>query len=242
MTITASALVIHATSPARDLTGLLRLDHDSHCAQCARPIQAGEPVRPTSHLPKTFTDQAALISDAPAICSDCVSISSQRYMQALATAVTTLDGIYACRKSADLAYWIVNPPEGPWTFTISTAQMQHIHWKASVNTSRELFSLCLDGRALPVRRRRLLTAANESQAFFKKLEEAPTPPGKKKPDKPRYLVRTNLDVPFSAVVDSAASAAHRRLIAELLPGELWLLCRIQNQDLSTPNHPPSLIP
>lgn len=241
MIATAPSLVLHATSPERTLAGLLHIDHDSHCAQCARPIHAGEPVRPTSHLPKTFTDQATLIPGAMAICSDCVTISSQRYMQALATAVTTLDGIYACRKSADLAFWIVNPPDGPWTFTISTAQMQHIHWKATVNTSRDLFSFCLDGRVFPVRRQRLLAAAIESQAFFKALDDAPPPAGKKKPYRPRYLVRTNLDVPFSAVTDSAATDAHRRLIAGLLPGELWLLCRIQNQNLSEPNHPPSLI-
>lgn len=244
MTLTAPQLMLTAAPSKQGRRGVTAREA-THCGFCARDIAVGEVVVPLSDLRPSFTDQPSLVVDAWAMCSDCAQLSDKRYMSEFACSVVTETDVVAFRKNVHIAYFVYNPPRGPFLALVGTKSSQHIVWKARVNYNADLFFLCLEGSNYIVRRKLLLRAAQASRDQFAEIESrralCKTRAGKGEIGYPHHLLRCNFKVAFHGEIAYSASAVNRALIQSLSPGELWLLPRIQGQDPAKLEAPPSLL-
>jgi CRISPR type IV-associated protein Csf1 len=67
-------------------------------------------------------------------------------------------GVFPAASNAHIAYWVLNPPSGEWIWVMGDQKRQHIVWRATVNTSSELFQIRWGELNLTVRRRQVVIA------------------------------------------------------------------------------------
>lgn len=129
------------------------------CAMCGAQHEKGELVVDFEPL-VTFTDWSALrYAGSPVICRFCKAMWNREFTQTHIKSVICSEGVFPAASNDHLAYWILNPPEGPWLFLQGDQKVQHVVWRAPVNRSKDLFHVRAGESVLSIRRQRVVDGA-----------------------------------------------------------------------------------
>jgi CRISPR type IV-associated protein Csf1 len=157
-------------------------------------------------------------------------------------------GVFKSAANTDIAYWITNPPEGHWIWIMGMQQRQHMVWKATVNTSQDVFQVLYDETPMTIRRKKVFDAVDASR----RLAAAASVGRRGAP----------LKIPFNRLsrdLDDASHGSIRRdlhnmavtdpeiradikVIQSCTPGEIWALTALmyaQPEDKPTQYFPKS---
>jgi CRISPR type IV-associated protein Csf1 len=129
---------------------------DSHCVMCAVPVRAGERCNPVTRA--TFGDSFNNKFDLRAargryVCGHCLGLWTKELLQRFGKSYATADGVFKLAADADVAAFLLQPPEPPFIAVVSTAKTQHLVWRAPVNYSRETIMVRFGDAVLTIRRR-----------------------------------------------------------------------------------------
>lgn len=199
------------------------------CAMCGYPHEPGDPVVP--FIPSdTFTDYPALRAPAShLICGWCAATWNRLFTQDCLCAVMCNEGIFAAATDPEIAYWLLNPPVGPWLFLQKDQRCQHLVWRAQVNHSQEIFFVRLGDTQLVVRQARLTEGVDAARRLTGALAALRT--GRGAPSKiPFVKLSSGIDDPghgalraelYGLAANSPEVARDIRTIHELTSGEIW---------------------
>ena len=147
--ISPTRLFIEASG--RKPSGSTKATGPGICAMCGSAHRAGDMVakfKPGS----TFTDIVDLRGNGSnLICGYCDAAWCSNVLMNYAKCVVCTEGVFPAASNSDIAWWLLNPPKGPWTFVQSNQQQQHLHWRAPVNYSDQVFFLRYGELVLSVR-------------------------------------------------------------------------------------------
>lgn len=179
---------------------LITSDRDTTCYYCGSAIAAGESSVPFGDN-GTFMDWSWLSvgDDQPGelACSDCAAINSNyQGVRTYNQVVVSAQGAYPARKLHQLAYWLCHPPEPPFVFVLANGgnKCQHVWWPATVNHSRELFSICHGNGSAGTRTRwidhpAMAAVIEPSLAFYRANKAYPFLPDFDRDQPNPYLLR-----------------------------------------------------
>lgn len=227
--MSASPSKIAVQAAGRNHAGVLKATQSGNCAMCGQPHEAGDPVTPFAPE-DSFTDYGALnCSPSKFICGWCAATWNADFTQKALKTVMCQEGVFAAASNADISYWISNPPEGPWIWVMGDQKRQHIVWKSTVNTSREVFQVRLGENNMTVRRQKVIDAI----AASRRLAAAASVGRKGAPLKsPFARLSRDLDDPAHGSIradlhkkakDDPQVRADIASIQTCTPGELWAL-------------------
>jgi CRISPR type IV-associated protein Csf1 len=156
MTSSPSRIAVEAAGKSNG--GLFKAKTPGFCAMCGHPHAVGEPVTPFEPG-DSFTDYSSLrCSTSKFICGWCTAAWHVDFTQTALKTVICSDGVFPAASNAHIAYWVLNPPSGEWIWVMGDQKRQHIVWRATVNTSSELFQIRWGELNLTVRRRQVVIA------------------------------------------------------------------------------------
>lgn len=229
MNISPSQIAIEAAGLPP--VGVVQAKEDGYCAMCGFPHKKGEMVAPFAPT-DSFTDYPALRGrTSKVICGWCASTWkwNVEFTQSFLKTVMCKQGVFKAASNLDIAYWLTNPPEGSWIWVMGSQQRQHIVWKATVNTSREIFQVMLDETVMTIRRKKVFEAVDASR----RLAAAASVGRKGAPLKiPFARLSRDLDDPshggirrdlHTKAITDPAVRADIKIIQSCTPGELWAL-------------------
>ncbi|MBR8189104.1 type IV CRISPR-associated protein Csf1 [Burkholderia vietnamiensis] len=211
-----------------------RASSTGNCAMCGHAHEVGDPV--VEYSPdSSFTDYGALRApSSPVVCGWCAATWTIDFTQRYAKSVISTDGVYPAASNEHIAYWLLNPPTGPWIFVQSDQKRQHLIWRAPVNHSTEIFVVRYGELQLTVRRARLL----DGLAAAKRLAAAATANRNSKgaalkspfvrlsrdlSDPAHGVLRTDL---YELAKQDGVIKRDLSIIHALTPGELWGLTAV----------------
>lgn len=227
--MSASSSKIAVQAAGRNHAGVLKAAQPGHCAMCGQPHEAGDPVTPFAPE-DSFTDYAALNrKQSKFICGWCAATWNIDFTQTALKTVMCQNGVFAAASNPDIAYWINNPPEGSWIWVMGEQQREHVVWKATVNTSREVFQVRLGENNLTVRRQKVFEAIDAAR----RLAAAASVGRKGAPLKSPFacLSRALVDPSHGSIrrdlhkkaKDDPQVRADIAAIQSCTPGEMWAL-------------------
>jgi CRISPR type IV-associated protein Csf1 len=217
--------------------GMHAADHDGICAMCGTPYRKGEPVEPFA-MGETFTDYSALRHPSGThLCQWCPKSLGREFSQTYLRTVICREGIFPASSNENRAYWLLNPPEGPWLFLQGDQKIQHVVFRAPVNLGKEVYQIRMGDMVATVRRSKLV----EGMAAAKELADFATAIARRRTKRPQPY-----KTPFVSVSRDFTSVLHgclrhelheealvnpdvQRLIEtveSLTPGELWGLTAV----------------
>ena len=202
------------------------------CAMCGYPHGAGDAIVPFAP-DDSFTDFAALKGpSSPVICGWCAATWNIDYTQRALKSVMCKDGVFSAASNADISYWLHNPPSGNWLWVMGDQQRQHIVWRATVNTSAEVFQIRQGETNMTIRRKRLFEACDAAKRLAAAASEGRKGAALKSPfarlsrdlNEPGHGgIRYDLHAKALTNPDVSADV---RLIQSCTPGELWALTAV----------------
>jgi len=227
MSLHPSRLAVQAAG--RDHTGVMSAQAPGACAMCGQHHAIGDPVTP--FVPTdSFTDYPALrAKSSRIICGWCAATCNDIFTQKVLKTVICRDGIFPAASNVHIAYWLLNPPDGPWMWVQGDQKKQHIIWRTPVNTSRDVYQVRNGEQVLTVRRQRLLPAVEAARRLARAASAGRKGAALKSPfvrlsrdlDDPAHgCIRADLHA--KALTDDAV-ATDVRQIQSLTAGELWAL-------------------
>lgn len=155
MTVLVYASELACKAAGRSPVGEHQATEIGRCAMCARPHEQGESVAAFNPL-TSFTDWASLKAPAStSICRWCKSVWDRSFTQTWLKTVVTPEGIFPAARNDHLAYWMLNPPQGPWLFLQGDQKIQHVVWRAPVNYSPDFYFVRAGESLLSIRRQHL---------------------------------------------------------------------------------------
>lgn len=208
-------------------------DADGNCAFCGKPHLKGDAV--AAYKPKpSFNDGFNLANrTGNYLCGSCEATNLSCFQTKYGKALVCSEGMFPCAKNEDIAYWLLNPPEGPWYLHQSSRKRQHIVWKTPVNQSRELFFVQLNSLTLTLRRhavvaqleaaKTLVSAVNHARGLKSKATMLRTPfvnPCRNLDDPIFGLIRREV---LELVSSSPSLQPHLNTLQAALPGEIWAM-------------------
>ena len=139
--------------------GQIAAPEDGHCALCGHAHAAGDRVN-LFCPPDSFMDYPQLRrKDSRLMCGWCSGLWNDFFTQRALKSVICKDGVYPAASNANIAYWLLNPPQGDWMWVMGDQQKQHIVWYAPVNSSQDVFQIQTGSNyLLTIRRSKLLPA------------------------------------------------------------------------------------
>lgn len=176
----------------------------------------------------SFTDYASLRKPySGVICGWCAATWNEDFTQKAIRTVMCEEGVFPAASSADIAFWLANPPAGKWIWIMGDQKRQHLVWRTTVNTSQEIFQVRYGENLLTIRRQ-MITQAIEAA---RRLAAAASVGRKGAPLKSPF-VRISRDMDDCAHgrirwdLDAIAANDEQvskdiRLIRSCTPGELW---------------------
>lgn len=153
--------------------GCMPAKTDGHCVACGAPYCAGERVEPWAPA-DTFTDYADLNNPSGThLCGACAALwgTGKTFTQILTKVIVCKDGIYPFFSNDAVAYWLTNPPEGPFLAFISTQQIGHIVWKSTVSLDPNMIMVRYDDKVLRIRRPVLMAGVEAAKLLMPRLIE-----------------------------------------------------------------------
>ena len=228
--ISPSKIAIQAAG--RPAMGLLKAKTAGRCAMCGHSHIEGELITPFAPE-DSFTDFGSLKASASKfLCGWCAATWNADFTQKALKTVMCKDGVFAAASNADIAYWLTNPPTGHWIWVMGDQKRQHIVWRATVNTSTEMFQVRLGESNMTVRRKKVFEALEAAR----RLATAASVGRKGAPLKSPFLrLSRDLDDPSHGGI---RGDLHRRaatepevqkdiaIIQTCTPGELWALTAV----------------
>lgn len=156
MSTSPSQIAVQAAGRAHN--GNLQAKVKGYCTMCGYAHAEGDPVTPFE--PKdSFTDYAALRHRASQfLCGWCAATLNGDFTQKALKSVMCDEGVFPAASNPNIAYWIFNPPKGKWIWVMGDQKQQHIVWRATVNTSQDVFQVMLGENNMTVRRPKALQA------------------------------------------------------------------------------------
>lgn len=205
------------------------------CAFCARPHQVGEPV--VDFQPgNTFTDWAALKAPGSRyLCVWCDAVRSRDFTQTYLKTVITREGVFPAASNDHLAYWHLNPPEGPWLFLQGDQKIQHVVWRAVVNTSTDVYLVRAGDTCLTIRRGHVELGAHAAKALAATATELRQAKRGAPLKSPFVSLSRDMDSPSQGFLrreliehgrTHAQTAQQIKVINSLTAGELWALTSV----------------
>ncbi len=213
------------------------------CAMCGTRHNVGDPIAefvPTD----SFTDFAALRhGQSPWQCGWCAGLWNADFTQKALKTVMCSDGVFPAASNAHIAYWINNPPEGEWIWVMGDQKRQHIVWRTTVNSSRDIFQVRLGENLATIRRERVLSAVNAVRrlalAATNQRNAAQVAKGKKPTSvalkSPFVRLSRDLDEPLHGgirddlhrlALTNSEVMEDIRVLQSSTPGELWAMTAI----------------
>ncbi len=202
------------------------------CAMCGRPHGPGDSVvdfEPQS----SFTDWAALRSPSSRlICVWCDGVWDRDFTQAYLKTIVCREGVFPAARNDHLAYWIMNPPEGPWLFLQGDQKIQHVVWRAPVNHSREVFQVRAGEAVLTIRTKQLQAGVAAVKALAAKATELRGSKRGAPLKSPFVSLSRDLDSPSQGVLrrelhahagNDPETARNIATVSAMTSGELWAL-------------------
>jgi CRISPR type IV-associated protein Csf1 len=212
--------------------GILQAKIDGFCAMCGQRHDIGDAVTPFA--PKdSFTDYGSLRQPSSKfLCGWCAAAWHVDFQQKSLKTVMCDDGVFPAASNVDIAYWVLNPPRGSWIWVMGDQKRQHIVWRATVNTSTELFQVRQGENNMTIRRTYVAKAADAARRLA-----AAASVGRKGASLKSPFVRLSrdLDEPMHGTIREDLHAkgkidayvkADIRLIQSCTPGELWALTAV----------------
>lgn len=122
------------------------------CAMCGLQINVGDLQAPHPYG-QAFTDDLSLAArHSDCVCGYCATLTTIDGLRGAGFGVFSSQGVAPFRKWQEIADALLNPPAPPFVITYSTANSQHMGWRAPVNESRDLFLVRLGTRDVSIRR------------------------------------------------------------------------------------------
>ncbi len=153
--------------------GTVAAPADGLCVTCGAPYCAGDRVLPWDP-PDSFTEYSDLANPVGEYaCDACAGIFARGkdFTQSHTKVIVSQDDLYPCFSNDDVAYWLLNPPEPPFSIFISTQQQGHIAWKAPVSFSRDMILVRYDDKLLRIRRAFLLEGIEAAKLLLPELDK-----------------------------------------------------------------------
>ena len=228
--ISPSKIAIEAAGRAHK--GVFKAAVSGHCAMCGQAHEIGDPITPFAPE-DSFTDYGSLKAKASKVlCGWCAATWNADFTQKALKTVMCRDGVFAAASNADIAYWIANPPAGNWIWVMGDQKRQHIVWRATVNTSRDMFQVRLGENNMTVRRDKVQVAVDAARRLA-----AAASTGRKGAalKSPFIRLSRDLDDPSHGVI---RNDLHQRantepdikkdieVLQSCTPGELWALTAV----------------
>jgi CRISPR type IV-associated protein Csf1 len=229
MNATKSPSKIAVMAAGRQPLSAIKAKEAGVCAMCGYPHSPGDPIAPFAPT-DSFTDYPALKRpQSPVICGWCAATWNADYTQTALKTVMCSEGVFAAASNADIAYWLHNPPKGDWIWVMGDQKRQHIVWRATVNTSKEMFQVRQGENNMTIRRARVFEAVKSAR----RLAAAASKGRKGAPLKSPFVrLSRDLDEPMHGAIRNDLQALAKtslevksdiRLIQSCTPGELWAL-------------------
>jgi CRISPR type IV-associated protein Csf1 len=230
LTISPSQVALQAAR--RQPLGILSATQDGVCAFCGVAHTQGERVVPFSPE-DSFTDYGSLRgSGSKFLCGWCAGTWNVDFTQTALKAVMCSEGVFPSASNADIAYWVMNPPKGKWIWVMGDQKRQHIVWRATVNTSTDIFQVRLGESNMTIRRAKVGQAA----AACVRLAAVASEGRKGAPFKSPFVsLSRDLDSTSHGIIrpdlhrkalDSSIVKADIALVQSCTPGELWALTAV----------------
>jgi CRISPR type IV-associated protein Csf1 len=216
--ISPSQIVIKAAG--RPPISVLRAKEPGVCAMCGYPHSVDDPINPFSPI-DSFTDYQALkAKTSKVVCGWCTATWNADFTQKALKTVSCEDGVFAAASNADIAYWIANPPKGRWVWVMGDQKRQHIVWRATVNTSTEIFQVQMGETNMTIRPAKVKLVVKRVGAALKSPFAKLT---RDLDDAAHGHIRQSLHTMAETDPDVKNDIA---LIQSCTPGELWALTSV----------------
>lgn len=250
--ITSSELAARALS--LPLLGSPHKDEPCQCSMCAKTINPGDLAGPlvTSNV---FTNWLDLTPATGMVCGFCLTTKEQSVMRFLQRSVITAKGIYPISKDENRAWFLLTPPEPPFSVVVSTGAFTaafHLHWRTPVTLSKDLINVRIDDIVSSIRRpvlERAIAASDEMVDLLETAQKAKAPIRRGQPPKraphPFMALDRSLGNPNHGrlkpqAVDAAKAAGRQdlvHLLMSLTPAETWALATLIKTNRPEPIKP-----
>lgn len=227
------------------------------CQMCGHTYVAGDLIV-DAELPDTFTNWGELASaGSPHICGHCAAVCQAPWLQAWMNAVICEKGVFKFSSNADIAYWLLNPPEGPFVMTRGDQQKQHLVWRTPVNYSRDVYQVRIGEKMVTIRRAQLIEARDAAIILSERInasrEEKPKPGRKPATDFTNPFTRPFREMDnvsagrfrqeaLNLAGEDSVSAAMLDTLRGCTPGEIWALTAVLYAEPSMSPTPHELKP
>lgn len=216
-------------SAERGPVGAFKAKNEGECAFCGHTYAAGDLVMPFAPE-SSFTDYGSMKRPGSKfLCGWCAGAWHVDFTQKALKTVMCPEGVFATASNADIAYWLTNPPEGNWIWVMGDQKRQHIVWRATVNTSQELFQIRHGENNMTIRRGHLFKAVDSARSLAVVASTGRKGAALKSPF---MRLSRDLDEPVHGMIredlhrlaQTDAQVEHDvRLLQSCTPGELWAL-------------------
>lgn len=213
----------------RGPVGTFKAKDHGECAFCGHAYAASELVMPFAPE-SSFTDYGSMKRPGSKfLCGWCAGAWNVDFTQKALKTVMCSEGVFPAASNADIAYWLTNTPKGNWIWVMGDQKRQHIVWRATVNTSQELFQIRHGENNMTIRRSHLVNALDAARRLA-----AVASAGRKGAalKSPFMRLSRDLDEPVHGMI---REDLHRlaqtdvqvredvRILQSCTPGELWAL-------------------
>lgn len=221
-------------------------EFDSRCGVCGGEIQSGDPCDDLV-FPSSFTNQRELANfSAPYRCLGCSSVmADKRFQMQLSTVVITPDSIFPFAKKIHRGYFLLNPPNPPFSMVIGVSKQQHVIWRSPVNLDNKRFQIQLGDERITIRHNFLIDAVNAVKSIHSSdlgaiLEKKQIPKKTSSPftfsnmksARSKQSEWTNWAVKLSG---SDLYANEFKVLNQLSSSEAWALDFCLSDDIEKPN-------
>lgn len=226
-TLSPSRVALEAAG--RGPVGAFKAKCDGECAFCGHAYSAGDLVMPFAPE-SSFTDYGSMKRPGSKfLCGWCAGAWHVDFTQKALKTVMCAEGVFPAASNADIAYWLSNPPQGNWIWVMGDQKRQHIVWRATVNSSQEIFQIRQGENNMTIRRGHLLNAVDAARRLAVVASTGRKGAALKSPF---MRLSRDLDEPVHGMIrDDLHKLAQTdvqvkddvRLLQSCTPGELWAL-------------------
>lgn len=226
-TLSPSRVALQAAG--REPVGAFKSKCDGECAFCGHSYSTGDLVMPFAPE-SSFTDYGSMKRPGSKyLCGWCAGAWNVDFTQKALKTVMCSEGVFPAASNADISYWLTNPPKGNWIWVKGDQKRQHIVWRTTVNTSREIFQIRQGENNMTIRREHLFSAVDSARSLAVIASTGRKGAALKSPF---MRLSRDLDEPVHGMIrDDLHRLAQTdvqvkydvRILQSCTPGELWAL-------------------
>lgn len=145
--------------------GLVNAKQAGLCVMCGVAHDVGESVVPFVP-PDTFTDYASLRNPGGThMCSWCNAAWRNEFSQKYLKTVICERGVFSAASNDNIAYWLLNPPDGEWLFLQGDQKVQHLAFRAPINRSKAVYQIQKGDLIVTIRKAMLVAGAEAAKSL-----------------------------------------------------------------------------